>query len=107
MTVAERLVKVRTDNGYTRRQLSEELKMPYPTITKYENGQREPGHEYLITIAQKFGVTVDYLLGVETEKAPTPDWDERDVNLVSWFRSLPEEKQKAILASQDAPEGLV
>lgn len=107
MTIAERLVKVRTDNGYTRRQLADELQMPYPTITKYENGQREPGHEYLKTIAQKFDVTIDYLLGLETEKAPTPAWDERDVNLVNWFRSLPEEKQKAILVSQDAPEGLV
>ena len=31
----------------------------------------------------------------------------KDQRLVSWFRSLPEEKQKAILISQDAPRGLL
>lgn len=70
MTVAERLVSVREANGYTRKQLAEELGKPYATITKYENGQREPGHAYLVLIAQKFGVSVDYLLGIENEEAP-------------------------------------
>ena len=78
MTVAERLVSVREANGYTRKQLAEELGMPYPTITKYENGQREPGHEYLKTISRKFGVTVDYLLGLETKKSPTPSGEGMD-----------------------------
>lgn len=76
MTVAERLVSVREANGYTRKQLADELGKPYPTITKYENGQREPGHEYLVLISQKFGVTVDYLLGIETKKAPTTDGED-------------------------------
>ena len=71
MTLAERLVSIREENGYTRKRLSDELGKPYATITKYENGQREPGHDYLLLIAEKFGVTVDYILGLETKKAPT------------------------------------
>ena len=58
------------------------------------------------------------LIGEGTEEesaqekpAPTnggePSMSMRDQRLVSWFRSLPEEKQKAILVAQDAPEGLV
>ena len=31
---------------------------------------------------------------------------EKDLKLLEWFRSLPPEKQRAILFSQDAPEGL-
>lgn len=73
MTLAERLVSIREENGYTRKRLAEELEKPYATITKYENGQREPGHGYLLLIAKKFGVTVDYILGLETEKAPSDD----------------------------------
>jgi transcriptional regulator with XRE-family HTH domain len=68
MTLAERLVSIREENGYTRKRLSDELGKPYATITKYENGQREPGHDYLLLIAKKFGVTVDYILGLETKK---------------------------------------
>lgn len=106
MTIAERLVEVREANGYTRKRLSDELGIPYPTITKYENGQREPGHDYLIAFSRKFGVTIDSILGVEIKKAPAK-LDERDERLIEWFRSLPPEKQKAILISQDAPEGLL
>lgn len=40
-------------------------------------------------------------------KEPYSKWAERDIKLLEWFRSLPPEKQKAILFSQDAPEGLV
>lgn len=78
MGIPERLVEVRERNGYTRKRLAEELGKPYATITKYENGEREAGSGYLISIAEKFNVTTDYLLGieddqsVETKKSPAP-----------------------------------
>lgn len=61
--LSKRLIEVRKQNGYTRKQLAEELGRPYRTITNYETGEHEPGHKYLIEIAKKFGVTVDYLVG--------------------------------------------
>ena len=70
MGIPERLVQIREQNGYTRKRLAEELGKPYATITKYETGQREPGHSYIIEIAKKFGVSTDYILGIEKEKAP-------------------------------------
>ena len=74
MTLSQRLVKVREENGYTRKRLSEELGKPYATITKYETGEREPGHSYIVEIAKKFGVSADYILGIDdntdTKKAP-------------------------------------
>lgn len=59
-------------------------------------------------VASYFGVSVSYLLGTE-KNAPEKSeaLNESDLRLIEWFRSLPTEKQKAILASQDAPEGLV
>ena len=65
MSLPEKLKEVRKQHGYTRRQLAAELGRNYATITKYENGEREPGHTYLMEIAQKFNVTTDYLLGLE------------------------------------------
>lgn len=70
MTIPERLVFIRKEFGYTRARLSDEIGVPYGTIAKYESGEREPGHSYLIKIANKFGVTTDYILGVEEEKTP-------------------------------------
>lgn len=70
MGIPERLVEIREAHGYTRKRLAEELGRPYATVTKYETGEREPGHTYIIEIAKKFGVTTDYILGIE--KSPTP-----------------------------------
>ncbi len=64
MTISDRLVEIRENNGYTRKRLAMELGRPYATITKYETGEREPGHSYIVEIAKKFGVTTDYILGV-------------------------------------------
>lgn len=64
MGVPERLVEVREYFGYTRKRLADELGRPYRTITKYETGEREPGHSYIVEIAKKFNVSTDYILGV-------------------------------------------
>lgn len=61
----------------------------------------------LAKIANYFNISVEEL---QSEKpAPTSEdgLTEKDLRLLNWFRSLPKEKQKAILISQDAPEGLV
>ena len=68
MAIPDKLVEIREKNGYTRKRLADELGRPYRTITKYETGEREPGHEYLIEIAKKFGVTTYYILGLEEIK---------------------------------------
>lgn len=84
MGIPERLVQIREQNGYTRKRLAEELGKPYATITKYETGQREPGHSYIIEIAKKFGVSTDYILGIEKEKAPNRNHRCRRLKLIEW-----------------------
>lgn len=69
--IANRLVAVRKLHGITRKQLADELGRPYTTITKYENGEREPSLEYLKEIALKFNVSTDYLLGIEKTATPS------------------------------------
>lgn len=95
MGIPERLVEVRERNGYTRKRLAEELGKPYATITKYENGEREAGSGYLISIAEKFNVTTDYLLGIEddqsaeTKKSPaTAEAETEEVSLEETDRLL-------------------
>lgn len=41
--------------------------MPYRTVTNYENGSREPGHDYLIKVADFCGCTTDWLLGLSDD----------------------------------------
>lgn len=63
MPSTTRLREVREQCGYSRKDLAKELKIPYSTLTNYENGTRRPPYTFLLDVAQYFGITVDYLLG--------------------------------------------
>lgn len=68
------LVAIRKARGMTRKELAEELEIPYTTLRNYETDQREPGHKLLIRLSKLFGVSVDELVGninAETKKSPS------------------------------------
>ena len=98
MGIPERLVEIREAHGYTRKKLAEELGRPYATITKYETGEREPGHTYIIQIAKKFGVTTDYILGIEKSPAPveTDTGDQRLDGIIENYHQLNEAGQQQL-----------
>lgn len=98
MGIPERLVEIREANGYTRKKLAEELGRPYATVTKYETGEREPGHTYIIEIAKKFGVTTDYILGIEKSPAPTEadTGDKRLDGIIENYHQLNEDGQQQL-----------
>lgn len=59
----ERLKELRIEKGYTRAMLAEQLNVSVRLVAYWENGQRECGFDTLISIAEFFSVSVDYLLG--------------------------------------------
>ena len=78
MTIGERIIEQRKKLGLTRVQLAQDLDIPHTTLRNYETDQREPGHLMLITLSKKFGVTTDYLLGMdeideENKNSPEPE----------------------------------
>ncbi|HWI60734.1 MAG TPA: helix-turn-helix transcriptional regulator [Symbiobacteriaceae bacterium] len=58
-----RLRELRTEQGLLQKDLEEALSLRPGTISQYERGLREPGFDLLVTIADRFAVSVDYLLG--------------------------------------------
>ena len=62
---SERLKELRTDSNMSRMQLAEALLVNVRTISYWELGQRECNLEQLAKIARTFGVSTDYLLGLE------------------------------------------
>ena len=65
-----------------------------PSMSAWENGSARPTIENLVAMAELYGVTVDYLLGIdpsdiqETKKEPAVSDDELRSNIVSRIRSL-------------------
>ena len=64
---AERLKELRQERNLTQQQLCINLKfkISQSCIVLYENGKRQPTLNSLILLAQYFGVSLDYLAGLE------------------------------------------
>ena len=57
-----RLKELRRAKGISQLKLALDLNTNQNTISRYETGEREPGINELILIADYFNVSVDYLL---------------------------------------------
>ena len=60
---AERLKELRRIRGVKQRDLELVLNLRPGTVSQYERGLREPGFDMLVTVAEFFETSVDYLLG--------------------------------------------
>ena len=58
-----RLKELRKKKGVSQLRLATDLNTTQNTISRYETGEREPGIDELIKIADYFNVSVDYLIG--------------------------------------------
>ena len=57
-----RLKEIRKSKGISQQKMAMDLNTNQNTISRYETGEREPGINELIKIADYFNVSVDYLL---------------------------------------------
>lgn len=57
-----RLKEIRKLKGISQLKMAMDLNTSQNTISRYETGEREPGINELIKIADYFNVSVDYLL---------------------------------------------
>lgn len=76
--VAEQLKKAREHKGVSMRQAAIDMGFPYTTYVNYEKGVSEPNSEALVKIAVYYGVSADYILGVNIKNSPPPVEDERE-----------------------------
>jgi len=73
LVVASNLIRLRTEKGMTQAELGEMLHYSDKSVSKWERGESVPDVFVLKTIAEIFGVTVDYLItGHDQWEKPTP-----------------------------------
>lgn len=68
----ERIRSLRIDRSLTQREIAEILHVKQNTCGQYELGVRKYPIEALIKLAQFYGTSVDYLLGLTDSAAPPP-----------------------------------
>ena len=62
---SERLKELRLEKNLTQTELAQETGISQAGIAKWETGDRNPSVDCLIILAKFFGVTIDYLVGLE------------------------------------------
>lgn len=73
MTVGERIAYLRERKGLSQTQLANKLNVAQSTLAMWEKGKRGLKEDSIKTISEFFGVTADYLLGIENEADGTPE----------------------------------
>ena len=62
--LGKNLKELRTEHGYTQKQVADLLNINSVTYLHYEKDQREPPLSLLADMAKLYDVSVDYLLGL-------------------------------------------
>ena len=64
--IAKNITNLRKANNYTQAELAEKLNYSDKSISKWENGESAPSVEVLVSIANLFGVGIDYFVKENT-----------------------------------------
>ena len=91
MPFTERLKELRKERNLTQDELGDAVGLQRVNISHYEKGNRWPQVEGLIALAQYFGVTTDYLLGISDYR----NYPKQDVKTIAG---------KLIMQIEDATE---
>ena len=68
MILAEKIINLRKNNGWSQEELAEKLVVTRQSISKYEGAQSIPDLDKILKLSEIFGVTTDYLIKDELEE---------------------------------------
>lgn len=63
--LGQRICELRTAIGWSQVELAKRLRVAKQTVSNWENDNIQPSIEMLVRLSKIFGVTTDYLLGLE------------------------------------------
>lgn len=64
MKIGDRIKKLREENGLMQQDVCNTLNIEQSTLANYENNRRVPKTDILIKIANYYGVSLDFLVGM-------------------------------------------
>jgi len=67
-----RIRDMRIDNGLTQRQIAKLLNVSQNTYSQYEIGVTRYPLDAVVTLAEYYNVSIDFLVGLTDEPAPYP-----------------------------------
>ena len=96
----QRLREARQKNGLTQKYVAISVGVAPPTVSMWESGAKNPNRENLAKLSELYGVTVDYLMGIDAQQSEAETAEER--HLLQLYRSLnPEGKARLLEQAAD------
>lgn len=82
--IADRISALRAQRRMTQSELAEKLGVARASVNAWEMGISSPSSQYLVRLAQVFGVSTDFLLGVpERASISAEGLNEKDILIVT------------------------
>lgn len=101
-----RLQELRKAKNITQRRLAIDLGIDQASISSYECGKYFPTVEILLKLAEYFGVSTDYLLGVSDVKTPLKSAaNDQSSYMLFLFESLPKNYRERVIGYAEALKG--
>lgn len=92
----ERLRELRLQMGKTQQEMATVLRITSSAYSLYETGKRQLNYEGMLTLADYFNVSLDYLFGrTEIKKYPS-SFTSADYQLLRQFKSLDERGKQTV-----------
>lgn len=77
--LSKRLIELRKQKNKTQEDIAKVIGVTRPAYTAYERGLRTPDYDILVTLADYFDVSVDYLLGrTDNPNPPSKEFNPLD-----------------------------
>ena len=87
-TMGQRIAKARIHMNLNQKELAKKVNIAEPTLSRYENGYREPKAGTISQIAEALGISADYILGI-TDTIEVINKDENmPVNIEDMFNNM-------------------
>lgn len=99
LSIGENIRKFRKQRGLMQEKLAEALGVTIGAVSKWERGSAVPDLNYIVEMADIFGVSVDVLLGYQVQSGAAQDMEERIHNFQrdKDFESAAMEAEKALI----------
>ena len=104
MFIGERIRELRLENNLLQKELAANIRIASNTLSQFESGKANPSYDVLISIANFFEVSTDYLLGREDDfgviqsKSPADELTGEEKQLLQAFRKLNTKNRMHVVA---------
>ena len=93
----KRMKDLRLQRGLTQNEPAAVLRTSREAYSMYENGKRQLSCQGLVQLAQFYGVTADYLLGLSDEPDGIPKLTSDEEKLLDHFRGCDQRGKRTVL----------